>query len=126
MNKDLINIEQIFEEFVNPPPKENIVKKFLKSKESVKQGLFESIGKAEAVSVFVKTSMWRDIERPEIVSGIKEGFGKLVRNGLEMSETEIKVVISNLRSKMSRIADMRYLVEEGERAKIKLAKIEAK
>jgi len=122
----MINFDDLLTEFLNPPVKESMFKKLIKSKESVERDLRERISKGEMIQNFVKSQMWRDFERPEIVEGLKNGFGKLIRDGLTMSEVEIKAVIADMRSKMSRIANMRYAVDDSEESKLKLAKLEQK
>lgn len=119
----MISLDDLLLELINPPGKEGL-RKFLKSKEDKKAELRRKADKGILVKDFIKTTMWQMIQRPKVVSSLKEGFGKILRDGLTMNEIELKNTISAMRANIENLGEMKYLVEEGERASIELSKME--
>ena len=115
----------LIDEFLNPP-KEPFLKRVFKTQEAVKNDLLEKTKKRQAIQDLTKTYGWREIIRPKIVNSLRQGFGKLLRDGLTMSEIDIKNILAEMRTSLSIIAEMRYLVNEGDISAEKLSFMEKK
>lgn len=117
------DLNSLILEFINPP-QEPILKKVFKKRADQKQELIEKAQRAQSVKDLTKMYAWREILRPKIMNDLKSGMGKLIRDGLTMSEVDIKAEIAKMRNSISSIADLRYVVDEGNEAAKTLEKME--
>jgi len=69
---------------------------------------------------YLKTHAWLEFNRPMIYKSLESGVATLIRDGLTMNETQIKAIIADMRANLNHIESMRYAIEEGEKAGIKL------
>ncbi len=114
----LIKLDDLLLEFINPPKptlKGKIRDKF-RSQEVRKQELQKKMDRRQAVIDFSKSYVWREILRDRTVGSLRKGMGNLIRNGLKMSEVELKSEIATIREAISGIADLQYEVDMGEQA----------
>ena len=120
-------IKEVVEPLINPSVEAKpLLKKIFKDKASVSGKLREESDVGIAIQELTKTYAWREVIRPKIVKSLREGLGYLLRDGLKMSEVEIKNIISNMRANLELVSELRYLVEKGESAGIKLSELEGK
>lgn len=126
MNEEIIDLNAIIEEFINPPEPEPFIKKF-RSKEVRKKELTDKMDRGHWIKDGLKTKFWQEILRPQIITSLKRGMGTLLRPfSLQMSETEIKQILADMQANIGYIADMKYVVSEGDTASETLARMEKK
>lgn len=116
----MIDIKAIIEEFLNPASRDTK----RASKNDRVHDLREKARKGQIIKDALKSAFWQDIERDRIVNTLQEGIGTLLRpSALSMSEVEIKVILAKVQANLSAVADMRWMVDEGDKAAIELERI---
>lgn len=106
-------IKQLVNKLINPVDKE-------KKRSDYKYDLEVKFTKSIYLKEYLKTRAWVDFQRPIIFNSIESGVGRLIRDGLELSETEIKAVIADMRANLNTIIEMRHAIETGEESGLKL------
>ena len=106
-------IKDLISNLINPKVKE-------KRQFDLKQEYQLKFNKSLYLKEYLKTKAWQEFNRPIIYNSLEAGIGKLLRDGLTMNETEIKAIIADMRANLNHIIEMRYAVESGEEAGIKL------
>lgn len=125
MANDMVN--EVLESFINPKEeKPSLWKTFSRRKEDAKADLLRKQERMLLLKDYTASKHWREVARPDIVDSLRANFGRLLRDGLTLSETDIKVCIAEMRQKLDIIAGMRYEIEQGEKASEELARHEAK
>ena len=109
-------IKEFVSNLINPQLKE-------KKKFDLHRELSEKFHKSLYLKEYLKTKAWLEFDRPIIYKSLESGIGKLLRNGLEMSETDIKATIADMRANLNKIIEMRVAIETGEEAAGKLEKV---
>ena len=109
-------IKELVSNLINPKAKEQ--KKF-----DLKYELQVKFDKSLYLKDYLKTKAWQEFNRPIIYNSLEAGIGKLLRDGSTMNETEIKAIIADMRANLNHIIEMRYSIESGEEAGIKLEKM---
>ncbi len=113
---ELIDLNEVLQSFLEPTP---ILKKIL----TPRKELEKRAEKALLIREFLNSQGWKELIREKILKALKEGIGKLLRpSSLTMTEVEIKTVLSEIHANLSYVADLKYWLEEGERAEEKLNK----
>ena len=120
----MIDLNGLIEEFINPPVKEKLLSRLKKSREEREKELQTKFLRGQAVKDFIKTYAWREVVRPKYMDSLKRGFGNLMRDGLRMSEVELKTTISEMRESLGMIADLRNIIDLGNDAGERLNKID--
>ena len=112
----MIDLNSILTDFLEPKP---IIKKVF----TPRQDLEKRAEKSRIIRGFLNSPGWKELIREKILKSLKEGMGKLLRpSSLSMTETEIKTILSDIHANLSYVADLKYWLEEGERAEEKLNK----
>jgi ribosomal protein S4 len=109
-------IKEFVENLINPKQKE--VKRQL-----LKYELQQKFEKSLYLKEYLKTKAWQEFHRKTIYSSLESGMGRLLRDGLTMSETDIKAIISDMRANLNQVIEMRFAIEAGEDAGLKLEKM---
>jgi len=121
-----ISIDDILNEFINPPKQEK--KTFFQKKPSREETLANlkiQYAKSQSVKELLKTPAWRDILREKIIDGLKTGFARLLSpTSLDLKENELKTILARLHAYIGFIADLRYIVDAGDEAAGKIVEIE--
>ena len=112
--KELIG--ELIANLVNP-------KTVAQKKLDVKYDLQVKFNKSLFLKEYLKTKAWHEFDRPRIYKSLESGIGNLIRDGLTMNETQIKAVIANMRANLNQVIEMRYAIEVGEEAGMKLDKM---
>jgi len=97
-------------------------KAFEQKKLDLKQELQSKFNKSLYLKEYLRTAAWLQFNRPIIYKSVESGVGRLLRDGLTMSETDIKALIADMRANLSQVIEMRYAIESGEEAGAKLEK----
>lgn len=121
-----IDFSDILNDFINPPQEEKRFFNKRQNKEEIRIKLVERVQKYNAVKDMLKTPAWQMMMRPHIVDSFKASIGKIVRNGLEMNEAELKSTIADARASIAQIAHLREVCDSGVRAGNELNKMEKK
>lgn len=121
-----IDFSDILNDFINPPQEEKRFFSKRQNKEEIRIKLVERVQKYNAVKDMLKTPAWQMMMRPHIVDSFKASIGKIVRNGLEMNEAELKSTIADARASIAQIAHLREVCDSGVRAGNELNKMEKK
>jgi hypothetical protein len=118
---------EVLESFINPKEeKSSLWKTLTRKKEDIKAELLLKQERMILLKDYVASKHWREVARPALVDSLKTNFGRLLRDGLTLSETDTKICIAEMRQKLDIIATMRYEIEQGEKASEELARYEAK
>jgi hypothetical protein len=72
---------------------------------------------------YLTTYAWQEFNKPIIYKSLESGIGRLLRDGLTMSETEIKAIIADMRANINHVIEMRFAIDSGEEAGMKLEKL---
>src|SRR3990167_11084753 len=110
-------IRELVENLINPKAKE-------KKNLDIRHELQVKFNKSLYLKDYLKSKTWLEFHRPIIYNSIESGIGRLVRDGLTMTESDIKSVIAEMRANLSIIVEMRYAVETGEESGMKLEKMD--
>jgi len=87
-----------------------------KKKHDLKYELQTKFNKSLFLKEYLKTKAWHEFDRPRIYKSLESGIGNLIRDGLTMSETQMKAIIADMRANLNQIIEMRYAIEVGEEA----------
>jgi hypothetical protein len=109
-------IKELVSNLINPQAKE-------KKKADLKYDLHVKFDKSLYLKDYLKTRAWVDFQRPIIYSSLESGLSRLLTDGLAMNETDIKSLIASMRANLNVIIEMRYAIEDGEKAGAKLEKL---
>ena len=121
-----VDLNKICDEFVQGRPKETFVRKiFNKYSDAARVDLMERQSKGLKVKDGIKSEFWVDVLKPHIEKSIREGIGKLLRpTSLALSESEIKIVMADVQSKLAIIGELRYSIDDGDSASERLTNLE--
>lgn len=123
----MIDIEKdVLDSFINPKEEKASVWRRLSKPQEHKLDLMKRRDNYVVITDYLKSKHWHEVQRPRIIEALRSGLGKLLRDGLTMSDTDTKVIIQEMRSNLEIIADMRYAVESGLKAMEELRKYEIK
>jgi len=109
-------IKEFIDNLLNPKQKEKV-------KHDLKYELEVKFTKSLYLKDYLKSRAWLEFNRPIIYKSLEVGMGKLIRDGLTMSEIDIKATISDMRANLNQIEEMRFAITTGEDAGHKLEKI---
>lgn len=112
-------IRELVENLINPKAKE-------KKNLDLRYELQVKFNKSLYLKDYLKSKTWLEFQRPIIYNSLESGIGRLVRDGLTMSETDIKSLIAEMRANLNTIIEMRFAVESGEEAGMKLEVMDRK
>ena len=106
-------IKQLVDNLINPKAVE-------KKKLDIKYELQVKFNKSLYLKEYLKTRAYQEFYRQLIYNSLESGISRLLRDGLTMNETDIKAVIADIRANLNHIIEMRYSINEGEKAGMKL------
>ena len=109
-------IKELIDNLLNPKNKEKI-------KNDIKHELKVKFDKSLYLKDYLKSRAWLEFNRPIVYKSLEVGMGKLIRDGLTMSEVEIKAIIADMRANLNQVEEMRYSITTGEDAGHKLEKL---
>ena len=117
----MIDLNKILEAFIKIE-KPSIIKK-LTGKNEIRKELEDRALIGQSIKNMMKMPAWELFLIPKLTENLKSEMAKLMRHeALSMSESELKTIISALRQNLSFVAEIKYALEEGERAQEKLQK----
>ena len=115
----MINLNEIFESFISTK-QPNVIERLTKKNE-IKKELEERARIALSLKDIQRMPAWNMFFIPKLTQNLKSDMAKLMRQeALTMSESELKAIISSMRQTLSFIAEIKYAIEEGERAQKKI------
>ena len=119
-----VDLNAIIDEFVKGKPQDGFIKKMFRGEEGQRIDLLQRQSKGITVRDGVKSAFWMEVLRPHIERSIREGVGKLLRpTSLALSESEIKSTMAEIQSKLAIIGELRYAVDDGDNASVKLSRM---
>ena len=116
------DLNSILSEFTNVDAKPSVIKK-LTGKNEIRQELEKRREIMIATKDLLKSPAWKLVMQPKLINALKAGFGQVLRaTPQNTTETALWAIISQMKANLSIVADLKYNLEEGERAARKLAK----
>lgn len=109
-------IKEFIDNLLNPKAVEQ-------KKYNLKHDLEVKFDKSLHIKEYIKTWAYLEFQRPIIYNSLEQGVLKLIRNGLEMNETEIKAIIADIRANIHYVESMKDIIKIGEDAGFKLEKM---
>lgn len=109
-------IKHIVGNLINPEVKER--KQF-----DLKNELQKKFNRSLYLKEYFKTKAWLEYERPKIEAELESGIRRLLTDGILMNESNLKGVLSYMKSMTDRLSDIRFAIESGEEAGIKLERM---
>ena len=82
--------------------------------------------KGQTVKDMIGTKGWQDIVKTEVEASSEQGILTLIRDGLTLTEGQIKAIICDFRSPLSLIGKLEYIMDDGDKASAQLALLEKK
>ena len=109
-------IKELVSNLINPKDKSS-------KKTNLKYELQVKFEKSLYLKEYLRTKAWLEFDKPRIYNSLENGMLSLIRNGLEMEEKQLKMIIADMRANIYKIEDMRNAIEQGEEAGAKLERM---
>ena len=107
----------------------NIVKRLMVATERTKREevtLKDRQYKGQTVKDMIGTKGWQDIVKTEVEASLEQGILTLIRDGLTLTEGQIKAIICDIRSPLSLIGKLEYIMDDGDKATEQIILLERK
>ena len=118
----MINLNDLLDEFIKPDVKPR--KKLWTKKAERINDLEERAAKCRRIQDMMKMQGWQKDVREAITKSLRTGFGALLRpSSLQLSESEIKTILSGMHSHLAYVSELLYFIEDGKKAGIELERL---
>jgi len=109
-------LKELISRILNPQVKET-------PKLELKHEYMVKFNKSLYLKEYLKTKAWLEYEKPKIYDELETGMRRLIADGVSMSEVDIKAILSYMKAIKDRLDRIRYDIEIGEEAGLKLERM---